>query len=128
MPGAASDRWVEPGRAAWAHAASPREVIGGSRSDRETGVELPVDADIKAFADGAFMALFDEDGEQTDASAGRRGINVTVLDERAARCWRRPALTPRPMTTRARRWSTSWPGSRPGASCWSQAVATPPPT
>ena len=65
----------------WDHAASPREVVGGSRSIGETGVDLPVDADIKAFADGAFMALFDEEGEQTDASAGRRGINVTVLDE-----------------------------------------------
>jgi hypothetical protein len=67
----------------WDHAASPREVVGGSRFIGETGVELPVDADIKAFADGAFMALFDEVGEQTDASAGRRGINVTVLDERS---------------------------------------------
>ncbi len=67
----------------WDHAASPREVVGGSRFIGETGVELPVDADIKAFADGAFMALFDEEGEQTDASAGRRGINVTVLDERS---------------------------------------------
>jgi len=66
----------------WDHAASPREVIGGSRMIGETGVELPVDADIKAFADGAFMALFDEAGEQADASAGRRGINVTVLDEK----------------------------------------------
>ena len=67
----------------WDHAASPREVVGGSRFIGETGVELPVDADIKAFADGAFMALFDEEGEQTDGSAGRRGINVTVLDERS---------------------------------------------
>jgi hypothetical protein len=63
----------------WDHAASPRQVIGGSRMIGETGIELPVDADIKAFADGAFMALFDEEGEQADASAGRRGINVTVL-------------------------------------------------
>ncbi len=67
----------------WGHTASPREVIGGSRMIGETGVELPVDADIKAFADGAFMAIFDEAGEQTDASAGRRGINVTVLDEKS---------------------------------------------
>jgi len=68
---------------AWDHAVSPREVIGGSRMIGETGVELPVDADIKAFADGAFLAIFDEDGDQTDASAGRRGINVTVLDEKS---------------------------------------------
>ncbi len=41
---------------------------------------LPVDADLKAFADGGFMALFDEAGVQTDGSAGRKGVNVTVLD------------------------------------------------
>ena len=39
-----------------------------------------MDADLKAFADGGFIALFDEAGEQLDASAGRRGVNVTVLD------------------------------------------------
>ena len=52
----------------------------GSRQIGATGVDLPIDADIKAFADGGFIALFDEAGEQIDASAGRRGVNVTVLD------------------------------------------------
>jgi hypothetical protein len=39
-----------------------------------------MDADLKAFDGGAFIALFDEDGEQLDASAGRAGVNMTVLD------------------------------------------------
>ncbi len=64
----------------WAWSAVPREVLGGSRQIGTTGVELPVDADLTAFADGGWMALFDEAGVQLDASAGRRGVNVTVLD------------------------------------------------
>ncbi len=52
----------------------------GSRAIGSTGADLPIDADLKAFADGGFMALFDETGEQSDGSAGRRGVNVTVLD------------------------------------------------
>jgi len=55
-------------------------VLGGSRAIGATGVDLPIDADLKAFVEGGFIALFDEEGSQTDASAGRRGVNVTVLD------------------------------------------------
>ncbi len=64
----------------WGYNAAPRAVLGGNRLIGSTGVELPIDADLKAFADGAFISLFDEAGDQTDASAGRRGVNVTVLD------------------------------------------------
>ena len=64
----------------WGDTASPRTVMPGNRQIGSTGVTLPVDADLKAFADGGFIALFGEDGEQIDASAGRRGVNVTVLD------------------------------------------------
>ncbi|MCB9114936.1 MAG: hypothetical protein H6639_08285 [Caldilineaceae bacterium] len=64
----------------WEHAAAPRDVIPGDRQIGTTGVQLPIDADLKAFADGGFIALFDETGEQSDGSAGRRGVNVTVLD------------------------------------------------
>jgi hypothetical protein len=64
---------------AWGYAASPRQVLPGSRQIGGTGVELPIDADLKSFAGGGFIALFDEDGQQIDASAGRRGVNVTVL-------------------------------------------------
>jgi hypothetical protein len=64
----------------WAQQAVPRDVLGGTRAIGATGVQLPIDADIKAFAEGAFIALFDANGDQIDASAGRRGVNVTVLD------------------------------------------------
>lgn len=66
----------------WGYNAAPREVVGGNRQIGATGVELPADADLKAFADGGFIALFDDAGDQTDASAGRRGVNVTTLDPR----------------------------------------------
>ncbi|RIK36862.1 MAG: hypothetical protein DCC55_26025 [Chloroflexi bacterium] len=82
--------WTVPGRLLtdglnrlqfeWGYAAPPRQVIPGGRPIGSTGVELPIDADLKGFADGAFIALFDEEGNQTDASAGRLGVNVTVLD------------------------------------------------
>ncbi len=69
----------------WNHAAAPRTVVGGDRSIGSTGVQMPIDADLKAFAEGGFIALFDEEGNQSDASAGRRGINVTVMDEQSGR-------------------------------------------
>ena len=72
----------------WGYTARPRDVLTGAPKGGNplgatigtTGVTLPVDADLKAFADGGFIALFDEGGEQHDGSAGRRGVNVTVLD------------------------------------------------
>jgi len=66
----------------WGQTASPRQVIPGSRQIGQTGVTLPLDAELKGFADGGFIALFDEQGKQMDASAGRRGVDVTVLDPR----------------------------------------------
>jgi hypothetical protein len=64
----------------WAYTAVPRQAIPGDRAIGTTGVQLPIDADLKAFADGGFIALFDEEGAQSDGSAGRRGVNITVLD------------------------------------------------
>jgi hypothetical protein len=66
----------------WDYAAVPRQVIPGDRAIGTTGVQLPIDVDLKAFADGGFIALFDEEGAQSDGSAGRRGVNLTVLDPR----------------------------------------------
>jgi hypothetical protein len=67
----------------WGYAAVPRQVLGGNRFIGATGVEMPLDVELNSFADGAFMSLFtEESGEQIDASAGRRGVNVTVLDPR----------------------------------------------
>jgi hypothetical protein len=64
----------------WGYSAAPRTVVAGDRQIGATGVALPLDADLKGFADGGFIALFDEQGNQIDASAGRRGVNVTTLD------------------------------------------------
>jgi hypothetical protein len=64
----------------WGYSAAPRDVLGGTRAIGSTGAFLPVDADLKAFADGGFMALFDEEGVQSDGSAGRAGVNVTTID------------------------------------------------
>jgi hypothetical protein len=64
----------------WGYAISPRQALGGNRSIGATGVELPIDVELNSFEDNGFIALFEEQGEQIDASAGRRGVNVTVLD------------------------------------------------
>jgi hypothetical protein len=69
----------------WGWNAAPRQVIPGSRQVGATGVELPLDAELRGFAEGGWIALFDEQGTQTDASAGRRGVNVTVLDPNSGR-------------------------------------------
>ncbi len=84
-------RWSVPGSALrntlneidlqWHWTARPRDVLAGDRQIGSTGVTLPLDVDLTAFADGGYIALFDESGEQQDGSAGRRGVNVTVLDE-----------------------------------------------
>ena len=68
----------------WGWTVRPREVLGGNRQIGSTGVTLPVDAELNGFAEGGFMALFDEAGQQSDGSAGRNGVNVTVLDEAGA--------------------------------------------
>ena len=82
VPAAALTNGLNRVRLEWGYAVAPRAVVPGSREIGATGVALPVDADLKAFADGAFMALFDAEGQQSDASAGKRGVNVTVLDQR----------------------------------------------
>ena len=81
VPGAVPQDGVNRLELRWAWTAAPRAVLAGDRQIGSTGVQLPLDADLKAFADGGFIALFDDaTGEQSDGSAGRRGVNVTVLD------------------------------------------------
>ncbi|MCX6045587.1 MAG: hypothetical protein NT075_10785, partial [Chloroflexi bacterium] len=82
--------WQTPGRAlidglnrfefTWGYTAMPRTVTPGNRLIGNTGIALPIDADLKGFAEGGFIALFDDKGHQIDAAAGRRGVNVTVLN------------------------------------------------
>lgn len=64
----------------WGWSAVPRQVLSGDRQIGTTGRQLPIDADLKGFAEGGFIALFDEEGNQIDGSAGRNGVNLTVLD------------------------------------------------
>jgi len=84
--------WQMPGRAlinglnrfefTWGYTAMPRMVTPGNRTIGNTGLALALDADLKGFAEGGFIALFDDKGQQIDAAAGRRGVNVTVLDRK----------------------------------------------
>ncbi|MCS6827462.1 MAG: hypothetical protein NZ553_12680 [Caldilinea sp.] len=85
VPGARLKSGLNRLELTWSYAAAPRKVIPGERMIGATGMELPIDADLKAFADGGFIALFDEEGRQIDASAGRHGVNLTVLDRRSGR-------------------------------------------
>ncbi|MBC8448565.1 MAG: hypothetical protein H8D78_12530 [Chloroflexi bacterium] len=63
----------------------PRDVLPGETAIGTTGVATPVDIEIEAAADHAYISLYDEAGAKTDASAGRRGYNVAVLDPRTGR-------------------------------------------
>ncbi len=69
----------------FAWTARPRDVFAGQRAIGRTGVEVPVDVEITAFADGAYMSVIDDDGTRHDVSYGRRGYNLTVLDPRTGR-------------------------------------------
>ena len=63
----------------WDRLDSPCNVNPTACTIGNTGVDVPVDLEMNGFEEGGFIALWD-DGEQIDASAGRRGVNVTVLD------------------------------------------------
>ena len=63
----------------------PRDVLPGETVIGTTGVATPVDIEIEAAADHAYISLYDEAGAKTDGSAGRRGYNVAVLDARTGR-------------------------------------------
>lgn len=80
VPGSLLENGLNRLELTWAYAAVPREVMRGDRLIGATGVSLPIDADLKAFDGGGFIALFDEEGEQSDASYGRLGVNITLLD------------------------------------------------
>ncbi len=57
---------------------SPRLVLAQAMVGT-TAVQSPANIDIHSF-DQAFISLSDADGVSTDASFGRRGFNVTILD------------------------------------------------
>ena len=66
----------------FAWVARPRDVFEGQWFIGKTGVRLPVDVELTAFAEGAYMVTIDDEGHRTDVSYGRRGYNLTVLDPR----------------------------------------------
>lgn len=63
----------------FAHTAQPRQVLPSNQTIGQTGRNTPVDLEVNSGADFAFITV--GHGQQaTDASAHRRGINVTVVD------------------------------------------------
>jgi len=58
----------------------PRDVFPGQWTIGHTGVRVPVDVELTAFAKGAYMSTVDDQGRRTNVSFGRRGYNITVLD------------------------------------------------
>ena len=69
----------------FAYAARPRDVLPADLSIGGTGVRAPVDVEVDAAPDHAYISVYDEAGRKTDASAGRRGYNLAVLDPRSGR-------------------------------------------
>ena len=65
------------------YAESPRQRLNQAMIGA-TGVQSPVNIAVHAF-DQAFITLTDAAGERVDASFGRRGYNVTLLDERTGK-------------------------------------------
>jgi len=69
-------------RLRFARVERPRDVLPGETAIGTTGVATPVDIEIDAAPDHAYISIYDEAGAKTDASAGRRGYNLAVLDPR----------------------------------------------
>ena len=68
--------------------ARPLDVLPGQGVIGSTGVVLPVDVEINSGGvaqDIAFIAVTDPDGISMDASAGRRGYNLTAIDPRTGK-------------------------------------------
>jgi hypothetical protein len=70
---------------AFGRTARPRDVLPADVRIGQTGVDAPVDIEINAAADFAYVTLEDDAGERVDASAGRRGYNVALVDPRSGR-------------------------------------------
>ena len=63
--------------------ARPVDVLPGQATIGATGVQSPVDIEINsggAAQDIAFITVTPPDGQPQDASAGRRGYNLTAID------------------------------------------------
>jgi hypothetical protein len=70
------------------HSARPVDVLPGQGTIGSTGVALPVDVEINsggAAQDIAYITVTNADGAAEDASAGRRGYNLTAVDPRSGK-------------------------------------------
>ncbi|MCS7221878.1 MAG: interleukin-like EMT inducer domain-containing protein [Anaerolineae bacterium] len=65
--------------------ARPRDVLPADARIGQTGVETPVDIEINATAEFAYITLEDDRGARVDGSAGRRGYNVAVINPHSGR-------------------------------------------
>ena len=63
----------------------PRDVLSADMAIGTTGLAVPVDIEIAAAADHAYISLENDAGERTDASSGRRGYNIAVIDPHSGR-------------------------------------------
>ncbi|MCS6845934.1 MAG: hypothetical protein NZ528_16690 [Caldilineales bacterium] len=83
---------VRPGlnrlRLRFGYSARPVDVLPGQGQIGSTGVQAPVDIEINsggAAQDIAYITVTPPGGAAEDASAGRRGYNLTALDPRTGR-------------------------------------------
>lgn len=83
---------VRPGlnrlRLRFGYSARPADVLPGQGQIGSTGVQAPVDIEINsggAAQDIAYITVTPPGGAPQDASAGRRGYNLTALDPRSGR-------------------------------------------
>jgi hypothetical protein len=65
--------------------ARPRDVLPADVHIGQTGIQAPRDIEINATADFAYITLTDDAGASEDASAGRRGYNVALVDPHSGR-------------------------------------------
>lgn len=68
------------------HSARPSDVLPGQGMIGATGVQSPLDIEINsggAAQDFAYITVTPPDGAPVDASAGRRGYNLAVIDPRS---------------------------------------------
>ena len=64
----------------WTWLSRPCDLNPTSCQIGDTGVEMPLGVTMNGFAEGGFISLYPEDGEEINGSFGREGVNVTVLN------------------------------------------------
>ena len=86
VPAEATTSGLNRLRLRFSQSARPVDVLPGQGVIGATGAVLPVDVEINsggAAQDIAYIAVTDAPGVSEDASAGRRGYNLTALDPRS---------------------------------------------